>query len=285
MRPVDYIAQEMKRRGLTLWSQAGGTICPLFDACQEQGVEVIVARSEQGAGYMAIGAAKATRTPQVVAVTSGPGATNLITALADAYYDGVPIVALTGQVGTAALAETRATRKRQSGSFQGPLYKEDYFGEKGMDKMSVPPGKSELNLTVQKLEGQQFYRPEKIWAKTGTVITGIIRTPDGKPVVGAYAFAYRNAFRKQEPPDYGSVTVDASGRYYIYLDQGGDYVVGARMKAKEPPETGEPLGFWDNNREKAVKIAAGSTVDNVDIVLTPFAGTPGVKPGFIPLQK
>src|SRR5512135_1273393 len=120
MQAVDYIASEMKRLDLTLWAYAGGTVCPVFDACRRYGVRVVVARSELGAGYMAIGAAKALGTPQVVAVTSGPGATNLVTPVADAYYDGVPLIALTGQVGTAALYDTERSGKRQGGFQETP---------------------------------------------------------------------------------------------------------------------------------------------------------------------
>lgn len=117
MIAVDYIAQEMKRRDMRLWCYPGGTIFPLFDACHRYGVETVVARSEAGAGFMAIGAAKATGNPQVVAVTSGPGATNLVTPIADAYYDSVPIIGLCGQVGTQYLDRTG---QRQRGFQQTP---------------------------------------------------------------------------------------------------------------------------------------------------------------------
>ena len=100
MIAVDFIAQELKRRNLSLYTFPGGTLAPLYDACHRAGVETIVARSEFGAGYAAIGAAKVTGKPQIVAVTSGPGATNLVTPIADAWYDRIPLIALTGQVAT-----------------------------------------------------------------------------------------------------------------------------------------------------------------------------------------
>lgn len=78
----------------------GGTIAPLLDALVKEGIGYLCARNEQGAGYAAIGAAKITGLPQVVMVTSGPGVTNMLTPVADAYYDSVPILVLTGQVGT-----------------------------------------------------------------------------------------------------------------------------------------------------------------------------------------
>ena len=78
----------------------GGTIAPLIDELVQVGIEYICMRHEQGAGFAAIGAAKETNFPQVVIVSSGPGATNLVTCIADAFYDSVPILALTGQVQT-----------------------------------------------------------------------------------------------------------------------------------------------------------------------------------------
>ena len=78
----------------------GGTSAPLIDELVQVGIEYVCMRHEQGAGFAAIGAAKETNFPQVVIVSSGPGATNLGTCIADAFYDSVPILALTGQVQT-----------------------------------------------------------------------------------------------------------------------------------------------------------------------------------------
>lgn len=78
----------------------GGQIMPLFDALYGQEVEPILFRHEQGAVHAAEGYARVAKRPAVVAVTSGPGATNLVTGLTDAYMDSVPVVALTGQVTT-----------------------------------------------------------------------------------------------------------------------------------------------------------------------------------------
>ncbi|OGC22878.1 hypothetical protein A2291_00020 [candidate division WOR-1 bacterium RIFOXYB2_FULL_42_35] len=76
----------------------GGTIAPLLEALICDGIEYFCARNEQGAGYAAIGAAKMTQTPQVVIVTSGPGATNVLSPVADAFYDSIPLLVFTGQV-------------------------------------------------------------------------------------------------------------------------------------------------------------------------------------------
>lgn len=92
----------------------GGAILPVYDSVIEAGLRHVLVRHEQGAGHMASGYAHATGKPGVVMVTSGPAATNIVTPLADAYLDSVPVVAITGQVpygliGTDAFQETDTT--------------------------------------------------------------------------------------------------------------------------------------------------------------------------------
>ena len=82
----------------------GGAILPVFDAIhQSPHFRFILTRHEQGAGHMAEGYARATGQPGVVLVTSGPGATNTVTAMQDAFMDGTPLVVFSGQVATAAI--------------------------------------------------------------------------------------------------------------------------------------------------------------------------------------
>ncbi len=76
----------------------GGACLPLYDALYDAKFKVILVRHEQGAVHMAEGYARATGRPGVVVVTSGPGATNTVTGLADAYMDSIPLVVVTGQV-------------------------------------------------------------------------------------------------------------------------------------------------------------------------------------------
>lgn len=80
----------------------GDTIAPILDVIEfKSKIEIICPRNEQGAGYAAIAHAKLTGKPAVYMVASGPGVTNAVTPVADAYFDNVPLVVLTGQVGTA----------------------------------------------------------------------------------------------------------------------------------------------------------------------------------------
>jgi acetolactate synthase-1/2/3 large subunit len=81
----------------------GGAILPVYDPIIDSPIRHILVRHEQGAGHMAEGYAHATGKPGVAMVTSGPGATNIVTPLADAYMDSVPMICITGQVPTAAI--------------------------------------------------------------------------------------------------------------------------------------------------------------------------------------
>src|SRR5918992_4318282 len=76
----------------------GGAILPAYDPLIESPIRHILMRHEQGAGHAAEGYAQATGRAGVCMATSGPGATNLVTPLMDAFMDSVPIVAITGQV-------------------------------------------------------------------------------------------------------------------------------------------------------------------------------------------
>ena len=81
----------------------GGAILPAYDPLLDSGIRHILMRHEQGAGHAAEGYAHATGRPGVCMATSGPGACNLVTALADAFMDSIPVVAITGQVPSAVI--------------------------------------------------------------------------------------------------------------------------------------------------------------------------------------
>src|ERR1017187_4121305 len=76
----------------------GGAIMPLYDALEGSGIRHVLTRHEQGAVFAAEGYARATGKVGVAIATSGPGATNLVTGIADAKMDSVPLVCITGQV-------------------------------------------------------------------------------------------------------------------------------------------------------------------------------------------
>mgnify|MGYP001416756956 FL=1 len=86
-----------------LFGLPGGAILPVYDPIIDSSIRHILVRHEQGAGHMAEGYAHATGRPGVAMVTSGPGATNIVTPLCDAHLDSVPMVVITGQVPYAAI--------------------------------------------------------------------------------------------------------------------------------------------------------------------------------------
>ncbi|MDR1953369.1 MAG: biosynthetic-type acetolactate synthase large subunit [Clostridiales Family XIII bacterium] len=91
--------ESLEREGVThIFGYPGATIAPLYDRLSDSKIRHILVRHEQHAGHAAGGYARISGKPGVCVVTSGPGATNLLTALATAYMDSIPIVAISGQV-------------------------------------------------------------------------------------------------------------------------------------------------------------------------------------------
>lgn len=82
----------------TVFGVPGGAVLPLYDALGESTITHVLARHEQGAGFMAQGMVRVTGKAQVCLASSGPGASNLLTEVADAKMDSIPLVAITGQV-------------------------------------------------------------------------------------------------------------------------------------------------------------------------------------------
>ncbi|MBQ0213274.1 acetolactate synthase 2 catalytic subunit [Proteus vulgaris] len=99
MNGAQWLVQALRKQQVeTVFGYPGGAIMPVYDALYDGGVEHILCRHEQGAAIAAIGFARSTGKTGVCIATSGPGATNVITGLADALLDSVPVVAITGQV-------------------------------------------------------------------------------------------------------------------------------------------------------------------------------------------
>src|SRR6202795_1637819 len=112
LKGADVVLKCLRAEGVELvFGYPGGAIMPLYDALEGSGVRHILTRHEQGAVFAAEGYARVTGEVGVAMATSGPGATNLVTGIADAKMDSVPLVCITGQVrssliGTDAFQET-----------------------------------------------------------------------------------------------------------------------------------------------------------------------------------
>ena len=99
---AEILIESLKKEGVKhIFGYPGGVVLNIFDVLYDQkDLELILTRHEQGAAHAADGYARATGKPGVVLVTSGPGATNIVTGIATAYMDSIPMVVITGQVPT-----------------------------------------------------------------------------------------------------------------------------------------------------------------------------------------
>ncbi len=110
----------------TIFGIPGGAILPAYDPLFDSSIRHILVRHEQGAGHAAQGYAQVTGRVGVCMATSGPGATNLVTAIADAHMDSVPIVAITGQVASGAIG-TDAFQEADIRGITMPITKHSYL--------------------------------------------------------------------------------------------------------------------------------------------------------------
>lgn len=166
----------LEAEGINLvFGYPGVAIAPFYEGLYNSGIEHVLVRQEQNAGHAASGYARMSRKPAVCVVTSGPGATNLITALATAYADSIPLIAISGQVSSKLLgrdvfqeADMRgATRSFVKHSYlvKDPddiprVFKEAFYiastGRKGPVLIDIP-------MDVQQAElRKQFNYPEEV---------------------------------------------------------------------------------------------------------------------------
>jgi acetolactate synthase-1/2/3 large subunit len=117
----------------------GGANLPLYDALsQSQRIRHVLARHEQGAGFIAQGMARASGKPAVCFATSGPGATNILTAIADAKLDSIPLICITGQVPTAMIG-TDAFQEVDTYGMSIPVTKHNFLVRSAAELLSVVP--------------------------------------------------------------------------------------------------------------------------------------------------
>ena len=125
---AESLVRSLEAAGVTdVFGIPGGAILPLYDPLMDsQKIRHVLVRHEQGAGHAAEGYAAATGRVGVCMATSGPGATNLVTPIADAYMDSVPMVAITGQVPSAAIG-TDAFQEADIRGITMPITKHSYL--------------------------------------------------------------------------------------------------------------------------------------------------------------
>ena len=116
----------------------GGSNLPLYNALYKSSIRHILSRHEQGAGFIAQGIARSTGKTAVCFATSGPGATNLITAIADAKLDSVPVIAITGQVPLSMIG-TDAFQEVDTFGITLPITKHNYIVRSAEELMTIIP--------------------------------------------------------------------------------------------------------------------------------------------------
>lgn len=134
------VIELLERQGVRyIFGIPGGSNLPLYDALfDSKKIEHVLARHEQGAGFMAQGIARSSNLPAVCFATSGPGVTNLLTAVADAYLDSIPLICITGQV-TSSLLGTDAFQEVDTMGLTMPITKHNYLVREAADLLTIIP--------------------------------------------------------------------------------------------------------------------------------------------------
>ncbi len=140
MTGAQLIIHLLERQGVrTIAGIPGGANLPLYDALsQSKLIHHVLARHEQGAGFIAQGMARVTGQPAVCFGTSGPGATNLLTAIADARLDSIPVVCITGQVPTAMIG-TDAFQEVDTFGMSLPVTKHNFLVRSAVELLDIIP--------------------------------------------------------------------------------------------------------------------------------------------------
>jgi acetolactate synthase-1/2/3 large subunit len=138
-RGAELIMRLLERQGITIAAGIpGGASLPLYDALRTSRIRHVLARHEQGAAFIAQGMARATGRPAVCFGTSGPGATNLLTGIADAKLDSIPLVAVTGQVPRGMIG-TDAFQEVDTYGLTVPITKHNYLARSAGELLEVIP--------------------------------------------------------------------------------------------------------------------------------------------------
>ena len=137
----------LEKAGITMVSGIpGGANLPLYDALCKSRIRHILARHEQGAGFIAHGIARSTGAPAVCFATSGPGATNLLTAIADAKLDSVPIIAFTGQVALSMIGSD-AFQEVDTYGLTLPITKHSFLAKSAGELLKIVPQAFDIALS------------------------------------------------------------------------------------------------------------------------------------------
>ncbi|MCE5203306.1 MAG: biosynthetic-type acetolactate synthase large subunit [Actinomycetia bacterium] len=223
---AEALVKSLQAEGIeVVFGYPGGVALPIFDALYDaEGIRTILVRHEQGAVHAADGYARATGRPAAVVVTSGPGATNTVTGIANAYMDSIPMVVFTAQVDTHVIG-TDAFQESDITGITLPITKHNYLVHDSADIPRVVkeavyiattgrPGPVLIDVPVDVSKGELNYRhPESV------------NLPGYKPTYRGHARQIKNA-----------ATLIAKARKPLLYAGGGVLSSGAWKELKELAE-------------------------------------------------
>ena len=172
---ADIMVKCLEAEGVSVvFGYPGAAICPFYDSLYNSSIKHVLVRQEQNAAHAASGYARCSDIPGVCVATSGPGATNLITGIATAYQDSIPIIAITGQVRSDLLGRDVFQEADITGACE-PFVKHSYLVSKTEDlprifkeafhiaKTGRPgPVLIDIPIDIQQNEIEKFEYPETV---------------------------------------------------------------------------------------------------------------------------
>jgi acetolactate synthase I/II/III large subunit len=223
------VVRELERQGIEIVAGIpGGAILPLYDALTGSNIRHVLARHEQGAGFIAQGMARASGKVAVCLATSGPGATNLITALADARADSVPMVAITAQV-PQKLIGTDAFQEVDTMALARPVTKACFFARSAAELARLLPEAFSLAASG---------RPGPVWVDIPKcVLVEELPSAPGERSVGS-APPTSELRLKSSGPAASASTAAGVPRVRAWLEAHADsswQILAARLAASERP--------------------------------------------------
>ena len=258
MNGADAIIKCLEAEGVaTVFGYPGVAICPFYNSILESEIQTVLIRTEQNAAHAASGVARMTGKPGVCAVTSGPGATNVITGIATAFADSIPLICITGQVNSELLGSDVFQEADITGAVESfvkysylvrnaedipRIFKEAFYiantGRKGPVLIDVP-------IDVQNAAVSRFRYPEEVSLRTY------------KPTVKGHAVQIKKVIRefsKAKRPlicaGGGVLLSEAQGELQTFAEEHGVPVV-TTMMGKGVLPSDHPLyyGMVGNNGE------------------------------------
>ena len=247
---ADAIIKCLEAEGVTtVFGYPGVAICPFYNSILESHIRTILIRTEQNAAHAASGVARLTGKPGVCAVTSGPGATNVITGIATAFADSIPLICITGQVNSELLGSDVFQEADITGAVESfvkysylvkdvndipRVFKEAFYiantGRKGPVLIDIP-------CDIQNAVINKFRYPEEVSLRTY------------KPTVKGHAGQIKKVVRELEKAKRpiicaggGVILSDAEGELRTFAERHGIPVVSTMMGIGVMP-TEHPLYF------------------------------------------